>query len=149
LNIEERYAEMKLRVIILEDNDAIRNLLSVILEERGYEIHSFNSPAICPLQITPECRCRGEQACVDVIISDLDMPAVTGLEFIENQKRKHCKCRHIALMSGNLTDAVIRQAKGLECKTFAKPFNLSDIIEWLENVEASLSWRTGLKLNRI
>ena len=130
---------MKLRIIILEDNDAIRNLLSLILKERGYEIHSFSSPAICPLQITPACRCGGEQACVDVIISDLDMPAVTGLQFIENQKRKNCKCRHIALMSGNLTDEVVRRAKKMGCKVFPKPFNLSDIIEWLEEVEASIS----------
>jgi len=130
---------MKLRVIILEDNDAIRNLLSLILEERGYEVHSFNSPAICPLQITPDCRCRENQACVDVIISDLDMPGVTGLAFIENQKRKHCKCRHIALMSGGLTDEVIGQAKKMGCKIFPKPFELSDIIAWLEEIEAGIN----------
>ena len=123
----------------LEDNDAIRSLLSLVLEERGHEIHSFNSPPICPLQIKPDCRCQGDQSCADVIITDLNMPVVTGLEFIENQKRKNCKCRHIALMSGNLTAEVIRQAEKMGCKVFSKPFNLSDIMEWLEEVEASIS----------
>ena len=73
---------LKFRVLLLEDNNAIRLLFSEIFDDRGYEIFSFSTPAICPLQMIPECRCGVNQTCTDIIVSDLDMPNMTGLSFL-------------------------------------------------------------------
>jgi len=128
----------KFRIILLDDDDGVRSVLSEILANRGYEVFPFSSPAICPLQMMPECRCNVNQTCTDIIISDLDMPNMTGLDFIENQKKKNCKCQHVVLMSGNWTEQDLLRAHELGCKTFAKPFPFEEFYEWLDEVERSI-----------
>jgi CheY-like chemotaxis protein len=128
----------RLRIILLDDNEVIRSVLSEILVNRGYEVFTFSDPSICPLQITPECRCNANQTCTDIIVSDLDMPNMTGLGFIENQKKKNCKCQHVVLMSGGWTGHDLQRAHELGCKTFAKPFLFDEFFEWLDEVERSI-----------
>ena len=128
----------KFRVILLEDNDAIRLLLSEIFSDRGYEIFAFSTPAICPLQLVPDCRCNVNETCTDMIVSDLDMPQITGLNFIDNQKKKNCKCKHVALISGSWTEQDLSLAHGLGCKTFIKTSDFKEFYEWLDEVEKSI-----------
>ncbi len=128
----------KFRVILIDDNEEIRSVLSKILAARRYEVFAFSNPAICPLQIVPECRCNANQTCTDIIVSDIDMPNMTGLDFIENQKKKNCKCEHIVLMSCNWAEQDLLRAQELGCKTFPKPFPFQEFYEWLDEVERSI-----------
>jgi CheY-like chemotaxis protein len=128
----------QLRIILLDDNEAVRSLLSEIFTDRGYEVFAFSNPSICPLQMLPECRCEPNQTCTDIIVSDMDMPSMTGLSFIENQKKKNCKCQHVVLMSGSWTEQALLRAHELGCKTFAKPFSFEEFNEWLDEVEGSI-----------
>ena len=57
----------------MDDNDNVRNALQLLLEYRGYEFFAFFKPIICPIQIHPICRCNKNQACKDVMPTDLDM----------------------------------------------------------------------------
>ncbi|MFC1883362.1 response regulator [Thermodesulfobacteriota bacterium] len=123
-----------IRVILLDDNEEIRGALSELLLEKGFEVFSFSNPLICPLQKLPECRCSNNQNCTDIIISDLDMPYINGLSFIENQKEKNCKCRHVVLMSGKWTEEDLARAHELGCKTFQKPFPFDEFYEWLDKI---------------
>ena len=128
----------KFRVILIEDSKAILRLLSETFGDRGYEIFGFSNPAICPLQMIPECRCGVNQTCTDIIVSDLNMPNLTGLSFIENQKKKNCKCKHVALISANWTEQELSLAHKLGCKIFTKPFFFQEFDEWLDKVETSI-----------
>jgi len=129
----------RIRVILLDDNNAIRNIFSELLTDRGYEVFTFSTPAICPMQIEKNCQCGTGQTCVDIIISDMDMPQITGLGFIEKQKEKNCKCRFIALMSGLWTDVSLTRAHELGCKTFEKPFSFDEVCEWLDEIEKEIN----------
>lgn len=124
----------KIRIILLDDLDSIRNSLSKFFTLSGYEVFSFSSPMICPLQLEPECRCIENQTCTDIIITDLDMPGMSGLNFIQNQKNKNCKCEHIALMSGLWTEEKLNHADELRCKIFTKPVLPNDILGWIKDV---------------
>ena len=101
----------KLRIVLLEDNDVVREVLFTSLIHRGYEVYAFQKPTICPLQVIPECRCLDGQSCTDVILTDLDMPDINGFQFINNLKTKNCKCKHVAIMSGWLSPENIRRAE--------------------------------------
>jgi len=129
----------KVRIILLDDLDAIRNSLSRYLALSGYEVFSFPSPMICPLQLEPECRCMENQTCTDFIISDLDMPGMSGLKFIENQRNKNCKCKHVALMTGLWTEEKLDHADKLRCKIFNKPVSPNDILSWIKETERHIS----------
>ncbi len=128
----------RVRVILLDDNEGVRSILTEILKERGYEVFPYSDPGICPLQLERECLCSKGQACADIIISDVDMPSMTGLEFIENQKKKNCKIRHVVLISGGWTEERLERAHNLGCKTFSKPFPFGQFHNWLDEIEKSI-----------
>lgn len=62
------------------------------------------------------------------------MPGMNGLQFIELLKKRNCRIKKIALMSGYIND--ISQFEDFvidkKLKFFQKPFVLSDVKQWLE-----------------
>jgi len=126
---------MRNRVLIFDDQEGIRQLLWSLFDLRGYEVFTFPHPATCPLSNEKECPCLEEQACSDIILSDLSMPYKDGMSFLEEQIKKGCKCKHIALMSGDFNDNTELKANLLGIKTFKKPFNLKELTNWLDQVE--------------
>ena len=129
----------KLRIIILEDDYAIREVMTELLRQKGYEVFAFSKPTICPLMSVPECRCNRNQSCTDVIITDVDMPDMNGIQFIENLKQKNCKCRHVAIMSGWLNPNEELKDRQLGCRIFKKPFDSVQFLEWLDSIQRSIT----------
>lgn len=129
---------MNYRVLIFDDQEDIRQTLQSLFDSRGYEVFTFTHPAACPLNDEEICPCSIEQACADVILSDLNMPVKNGLEFLEEQIKKGCNCKHLALMSGAFTDEDISKAKSLGIKIFKKPFDLIEVIHWLDQIEGDI-----------
>ena len=103
-----------------------------------YEVFTFPHPAVCPLSEENHCPCKKEQACSDVIISDVDMPFKNGLDFIEEQMKKGCRCKNIVLMSGAFTNEHLTKAKSLGITIFKKPFKLEDLNNWLDRMEKNI-----------
>ena len=129
---------MSNRVLIFDDQEEIRQALWSLFDIRKYEIFTFPHPEACPLSTEKVCPCPKEQACSDIILTDLNMPFKKGSDFIEEQIKKGCKCKHIALMSGDFTDEDISKSKLLGIKIFKKPFQLSEIINWLNQIERDI-----------
>ena len=127
------------RVLIFDDDESIRKLLWEYFDSRKYEVFTFPHPKSCALADLKACACPIRQACADIIISDLNMPFMKGLDFLEQQIKKGCKCKHLALMSGNLTNADSDRARLLGIKLFNKPFRINEIEEWIKIVEAEIS----------
>lgn len=128
----------KVRTIVLEDNWFNQGILKYLLTARNHEVITYDNPSICPLQLNPECRCSDNERCTDIIISDLNMPVMNGLEYIRNQRYKGCKCRSVALVSSELNPKVRKEAEALSCKVFSKPYDVSDIFNWLDDVENTM-----------
>jgi len=126
---------MNYRAFIFDDDKGIRQILWSLFDNRGYEVFTFPYPAACPLSEEEVCPCPRDQACSDVIMSDVDMPGKSGLDFLEEQINKGCRCKHIAVMSGAFTDEHISKVELLGIKMFKKPFKLTDVINWLDQVE--------------
>jgi CheY-like chemotaxis protein len=105
---------MNYRALIFDDQKEIRQILWSLFDSRGYEVFTFSHPAACPLSEEELCPCPTEQACTDVILSDMNMPIKNGLDFLEDQIKKGCKCKHFALMSGAF-----------------KPLKLKEVMNWL------------------
>ena len=128
----------KLRAIVLDDNYVLRTLIDDVLKNRGYEVHCSSEPFFCPVYLDSKCPCPVEHYCTTIIITDVNMPNMTGLEFIEHQKRMGCKIQNVAVMSGRWTDEEIEHAKRLDCHILEKPFKLDEIEKWLDDCERKL-----------
>ncbi|HDY66512.1 MAG TPA: response regulator [Candidatus Scalindua sp.] len=128
----------KLRAIVLDDDYILRTLINDILKNRGYEVHSSSEPFFCPVYLDSKCPCPVEHFCSNIIITDINMPNMTGFEFIENLKRNACKIQNVAIMSGRWTDEELEHAKRLGCHTFEKPFKIDEFGKWLDDCEKKL-----------
>ncbi|NIQ37016.1 MAG: response regulator [Proteobacteria bacterium] len=129
---------MKVRAFVFEDNDTLRSMMSSVLEGRGYEVMSFPDPGFCPMVLNRECPCPHKHACADIIITDINMPSMTGLEFLENRRQNGCKVKNRAVMSGRWSEEELDKARKLGCKIFEKPFSFADLGRWLEECEKRL-----------
>lgn len=129
---------MRRRAVIFDDNDLIRHALWSFFDQRGYEVLTFPEPGLCPLHIVRECPCLGETSCADLIISDVDMLNVNGIDYIEQLIAKGCKQKHFALMSGSFSDDDLARASKIGCVLFTKPLEMDAIAAWVKKVEESI-----------
>ena len=132
------------RAIILEDDDGIRYLVGRVLSSCGYSVKSYSSPTEETLFSHPE-KCpvatgHGElfdesPTCAEVIITDNNMPDVSGIEYVRKIRRAGCRVRHIAMMSGDWREEALLEAKALGCKVFAKPVSNEEMRDWVSSLE--------------
>ena len=126
---------MKIRVMVFEDNEFLRPMLNEFLARRGYEVVAFSNPADCPLFRSDTCY----YACADILISDLSMPNMTGLQFIDNQIRKGCRIQNVALMSAAWAPEEREYATKIGCHVFNKPFRFDELSVWLDDCESRIN----------
>ena len=129
---------MKYRTILCEDNKYVNEIINFILEDRGHEVFSFDDAGDCPLHSLTECECNHINLCTDIIISDVSMPKVNGLEFVEKLRKKGCKIKHIALISGYWLKEDILRAKEIGCTIFFKPLQPETLHEWVATCEQDI-----------
>jgi response regulator RpfG family c-di-GMP phosphodiesterase len=132
-------AHMKTRIIFVDDNEQIRNLMKRYLELKGYEVFVFEKAGICNVDKNDKCMQEENKVCADIIISDIHMPDVSGIEFVEHLKLCQCKCQNIALISGSWSSEHIQKAQEINCKIFSKPFVFKDVVNWVKECEGRIN----------
>ena len=130
---------MKLRAIIFDDEPTVRQVLREICNRRGYEVFTFPDVGLCPLADLEHCPCPAGACCADIVISDVRMPKMNGIDFVASLLSKGCTRPHFCLISGSWSAADSARAADLGCKVLAKPFRTSDLVEWLQEVEAQIA----------
>jgi CheY-like chemotaxis protein len=135
---------MKIRAIVIEDDDSIRELLSRILGLRGYRVASFPNPLACLKKIEEEASLSSGEAWCDILITDLHMPFLTGLEYLRMVSTCEAQMPDTVIMSGDWTEKDLNEAKELGCTVFEKPFSVNDLKEWLTACEVRIGSRPRL-----
>jgi CheY-like chemotaxis protein len=120
-------------------------MLEFVLNERGYEVFTFSNPGLFQIDEPADHNCLTNHACADMIISDVNMPSKNGLELIRELQQKGCKVKCRALMSGDWTDSDLKHAQQLGCKIFHKPFDIRQLLEWLNDCVKKIN--SGRKLS--
>jgi len=140
---------MRIRALVLDDDAEIRGMLVRLLNERGYEVLAYSEPETCPVYLDPGCGCPRDQACADIILTDLCMPKASGVDFIEAQARGGCKTdiRNKAVASAFWTSRERLRAGMLGSMTLDKPFQMSLLRKWLAECESRI--RPGRRLTPI
>ena len=129
---------MRHRAVIFEDDALVRFTLWKFFDDRGYEVITFPEPGLCPLHVVQQCPCPAETTCTDLIISDVNMSRTSGIDFLEGLIQKGCRQRHIAIMSGNFSEADLTRASRLGCTTFTKPLARETLPAWVEQAEREI-----------
>jgi YesN/AraC family two-component response regulator len=139
----------KKRAIVYDDEPLILGLLSDILSLKDYEVFSFSEPQVCPIYKDNIESCDNLHPCADVLITDIMMPGINGIDLLLKQAQRGCKIdiRNKAVISGTLTYDYKKMITDMNIKYFHKPFAFSDINNWLDECEQriDLSKEVGIK----
>jgi len=111
------------RVLIVDDEEKVVFFLRESLEELGHEF------SIGTANSGQEALDKIEGHPYDLVISDLRMPGLDGLQLLERVKEKYPKTRFI-LMTAYGSDEVEARAHDLEVYDYiTKPFHVSDLLD--------------------
>ncbi|HEY7697230.1 MAG TPA: response regulator [Vicinamibacteria bacterium] len=112
-----------IRVLVVEDNPAIRSSLALFLEREGFDV-----VAVAELARAQELI---ERELFDTLITDLDLPDGTGLDLLLKARKFRPGIRSI-LMTGYGCSAVRKQASELGLAAYLeKPFDPADLLSAL------------------
>lgn len=127
----------KPRVNIFDDDVSNLKLLKMFISMRDYEVLTFDSPVVCPIFGAHADKCDNSKPCADIIITDNQMPKMTGIEMLLQQAQRGCgvDIRNKAVMSADLDNEKQKTVDGLGCAFFSKPFKLSELSAWLNDCE--------------
>jgi CheY-like chemotaxis protein len=122
---------MQLRVLVFEDEIAIRRPICAFLMSHGYEVFGYPSPTACALVSEHKCECPREHACADILITDMRMPEMTGLELIRLMAVKGCVVppQNKIVISTATTPEQREEFVALGCHFLPKPFQLDALLD--------------------
>ena len=115
------------RILVVDDEDHIRNILMRTLIAEGYDVTGASSGA--------EAVSRVEDETFDVLISDVRMPGMDGLETVRAIKARQPDI--IAVMASGVSEEEIAQADAIAAGAiayFTKPYTLDELLTTLEEV---------------
>ena len=130
----------KLRVIIFDDEAIVLNMLKRWLSKKGYEVITFDEPTVCPILEKKTKDCMKENQCADIIITDFKMPRMNGIELLQHQSQRGCwiDISNKAIITAYMDNEVENAIEKLGCSFFEKPFQLSEISDWINDCEKSI-----------
>ncbi|MBN2224883.1 MAG: PAS domain S-box protein [Deltaproteobacteria bacterium] len=113
------------RILIVEDEDYLRDLLLDVLKEKGYEVRSVPCAEEAITLINEED--------FDAVITDIKMPGVGGVELYRYAADKHPKlAKRMLFVTGDILSKETRSfLTTTDCVYIEKPFRLNDMLEAL------------------
>ena len=124
-----------MRIIILDDDKDLREMLQSALSAKGHDVHAYSDPTEVPFFHGRDCPCVPEQACTDILLADIVMPQIEGVELLKQLKMDGCwpmSVGNVAVMSGYLTLHYMNELHNLGVQYFRKPFQLEEIYSWVD-----------------
>ena len=111
-------------ILLVEDDDQIRTMLRVLLTSSGHDLSEApNGKGVCNMH---------EQQRFDLVITDLVMPDIDGLEVIMELRSKDQNVRIMAISGAEdgRADSYLRIARKLGAlHTLSKPFSNEEFMD--------------------
>lgn len=125
-----------IKALLLEDDVGCRNLIIEIMAECDIEVEAHHDPT-CFLKKSDKC--PYDKPCADLILTDNQMPNMTGLDFLQRLEEMECKipAPKKGIISGNFSIADLKRIEKLGVKHFTKPCSIDNIYDWLESIGIS------------
>jgi DNA-binding NtrC family response regulator len=115
----------KQKVLVVEDEELMRNILRTLLEDEGYEVFTADS-AESALQIFPENS-------IDVTITDIKMAGLDGLGLLDRIKSIDEHALVIVMTAFSSVDSAVAALRKGAYDYITKPFVNEDLIHTVRN----------------
>jgi two-component SAPR family response regulator len=130
------------KVLIVDDDEAIRGLLTQFLRDEGYRPLSASNGREAMVLLDPS------GPLPDIMLLDLVMPEIDGYAVLEHLRRNLLQEFPVLIISAKRPDASILQALDVEARDFiAKPFELQEMLIRMQRLllrsPRLAAWGTG------
>lgn len=118
----------KRRVFVVDDETTIAGTLAVILNSVGFDATPFTDPLAALY--------AAEFNCPDVLLTDVMMPQLNGVDLGVQFKAIHPSCK-VLLFSGNASTSTMLEnarAAGNHFELLSKPLQPKDLIATIESM---------------
>ncbi len=116
-----------MKVLVVDDEAGVRRTLSMILEDEGYQV------------ITASDGKEGLERAVkeepDLILCDIRMPRMDGLEFLEQYRKKNGQALVITITAYGSTELAVEAMKKGAYDYLPKPFTTAEVVLTLRKAE--------------
>jgi DNA-binding NtrC family response regulator len=117
-----REREVREQVLVVDDERAIRRFAARVLAEAGYVVHEAGDGAEALAFVS------ALGAAVDVVVSDIVMPRLTGVELVQALATTHPELP-VILMTGYGAGALAERGIAAPCAVLAKPFAAERLLD--------------------
>ena len=114
----------KPNILIVEDDEQIRSLLSTILEQSGYSVRRAHDGVAALDELRADIP--------DILLSDLYMPRMSGFELLPVVRQQFPKTRIVA-MSSAFSGSEVPAAVAADA-FYPKASNVADLLEIIETM---------------
>ena len=129
--IDQKQSE-SIRVFILDDERVIADTLASILRHEGYSATAFFNPQ----QVVQAC----SEKPPDILISDVIMPQMNGIELAVHMKEYYPNCRVLLISGQKETQTLVAEAaaKGHQFNVIAKPILPMNLLQELTKLSENM-----------
>lgn len=110
---------MKSRILVVDDEESIREFLEIMLRKEGYEVTTAEDGAK-GLEII-------KKKTFDLVISDLQMPNMTGLELLKNVRDSYPDLLFMMITAFGTTETAVEAMKLGAYDYITKPFKIDEV----------------------
>ena len=117
--MESSRSEAKLNVLVVDDNDCIREVLTALLSHKGYRCESAANGREAMEKVT--------QDHFDVVVTDVHMPEMDGIT-LTRELTLRFSALPVMIMTGQLDEDCRKSALSAGAREFLeKPFEISEL----------------------
>ncbi len=110
---------MKSRILVVDDEESIREFLEIMLRKEGYEVTCAEDGAVAVDLL--------KKKSFDLVISDLQMPNMTGLELLKHVKDNAPETVFMMITAFGTTETAVEAMKIGAYDYITKPFKIDEV----------------------
>jgi DNA-binding NtrC family response regulator len=128
-------------ILVVDDEERVRNLLSRLLGEEGYQVTAVASGE--------EALRMFEEDSYEVVLTDLMMPGMSGIDLLEQIRRINPEAEVILLTAHGTVDSAVEAMRKGAFHYLSKPFKLDEVRVYVQKaVEESRNQKELMGLRR-
>jgi CheY-like chemotaxis protein len=128
METDSRMSQQTHRILILDDEEAVRRVLEKALEHLGYELESVSTG--------PEALALLSSTNYDLVLCDIQLPGLSGLDFFRELESHHPEMTdRVIFMTGDLVRPDLQSfLKKIDANVLRKPFDLSGLYQMVQSI---------------
>lgn len=129
---------MKSRILVVDDEESIREFLEIMLKKEGYEVTTAEDGARAKEILTKKS--------FDMVISDMQMPNVTGIELLRHVRESYPDLVFMMITAFGTTETAVEAMKLGAYDYLTKPFKIDEVRLNIANALRSKNLETEVRV---